>query len=246
MNLFTNKIFLGMSFFLLLIGCDSSKNNPKAEAVVEAEISVNAENSKTESQIPAEAPKPVAQKTKVLSPDETIARLKQWDKDLLSLKTSFVQITEYDGVSVSRSQGTLYYDKNRHLLRLDTQDGDGAVTQSAITDKKEIIILDETGKQVTQVTWNEWQQGQPNQALFDFGNYAALLARHQVKAIQPHHLALTPKSGEDYTLYLTLSPQDYFPTTIQIVSGDLMTRADLTATQKNISLPKDTFGGFFR
>jgi len=189
--------------------------------------------------------KPVA-KAYVPSPDEVLERLKAWDKNLLFLQTAFTQVTSYDGVEINRSAGNLFYDKEKHLLRLDTQDTSGTLVQSAITDKKDLFILDDKGKQVMKLSWDEWQQNQPNQALFDFGNYTALLERHHVKAVRPNHFALTPKAGEEYTLYVTLSPQDYFPQTLQLVSGDISTQAVLTRTQKNQPLPKNTFGGMFK
>ena len=54
--------------------------------------------------------------------------------------------------------------------------------------------------------------------------------------------------GEPYTLYLTLSEKDYFPTNIKIVSDLMVTEAKLTNTQKNAPLAFDTFraGGLFK
>ena len=173
-------------------------------------------------------------------------QLKAWDKNLHFLKTSFTQTTMYDGVIISRSQGTLYYDQAKNALRLDTQEADGTVVQSAVTDKKKIFILDDKGQEVSRLSWQEWQQGQPNQALFDFGNYAALLDRHHVKTVRPDLLALTPKEGEQYTLYLTLRTDDSFPRSIKLVSGEMITQADLTNIQQNKPLPPATFGGFFK
>ena len=184
--------------------------------------------------------------SKTLYPGEVVNQLKKWDQQLSTLRTSFIQTTSYDGVQISRSQGTLYYDKKNPLLRLDTTGADGTVEQSAVTDKRQIIILDESAQPVTTLSWEEWQKGQPNQALFDFGNYTALLARHNVKLPQPHLLVLTPKEGEPYTLSLTLSTHDYFPTSIKIESDLMTTQADLTNTQKNTTLAESTFGGFFK
>ena len=196
--------------------------------------------------VPEKAPPPAVSKAPVQTEQEMINRFKQWDQKLLSLKTNFIQTTEYDGIQVSRSQGVLFYDKNHQLLRLDTRDPDGTLTQSAITNKKEILILDESGKPVTTLSWEAWQQGQPNQALFDFGNYTALLGRHHVKRVQPNQLALTPKEGEAYTLYVTLSEKDFFPTELTLTSDVLVTRAQLQQTQKNNPLDLTIFGGFIK
>ena len=164
------------------------------------------------------------------------------------VKTYFEQTTEYDGVPVSKSQGNLFYDRDKHMLRLDTLDIDGKTEQSALTDKEKILILDGQGNQITTLSWQEWQQGQPNQALFDFGNYTALLARHNAKLTDNNVLELTPKEGETYTLYLTLSPEDFFPQNIKIVSDLMVTEAKLSRIQKNEPLAFDTFrqGGLFQ
>ncbi len=201
-------------------------------------------------QTPVQQPQPATPEVKpaqtVTTATDVTQKLKAWDKNLRFLKTSFTQVTLFDGVEINRSKGTLFYDKDNHLLRLDTVDADGKVIQSAVTDKKDLLILDDKGRQVMKTRWQDWQQNQPNQALFDFGNYTALLARHNVKTVRPNYLALTPKEGEKYTLYLTLSPQDAFPTALKLVSGDMTTQADLTNLQKNQALPTNTFGGFFK
>lgn len=217
---------------------------PEVQAQVVTEVSTKtvAANPKTPiTQTPKNTAKP-PQKT--LYPGEVVLRLKQWDKKLNTLKTNFTQTTQYDGVQISASGGTLFYQKDGNLLRLDTFSPDGELDQSALTDKKDILILDNNGQQITTLSWTQWQQGQPNQALFDFGNYTALLDKHNVTLTSPYELQLTPKEGESYSLFLTLSQADYFPTTIKIVSDLLVTQADLTNTSKNQPLDKTTFGGF--
>lgn len=196
----------------------------------------------------AQATTPATKLGKTLYPNEVIIQVKNWDQKLKFLKTHFEQTSEYDGVPISKSQGTLWYDKDKNLLRLDTLNTDNDVEQSAITDKKQILILDGQGHEVTTLSWQEWQQGQPNQALFDFGNYTALLARHNAVLKEPHLLELTPKEGEKYTLYLTLAKEDYFPTNIKIVADLMTTEAKLINTQKNIPLSFDIFraGGLFK
>ncbi|MCQ2411002.1 MAG: outer membrane lipoprotein carrier protein LolA [Elusimicrobiaceae bacterium] len=236
----TNNISLLLLVGILAGGCSDA---PEQTAVPQEQV-----------QLPATEPTPtpvVALPNKAAvapthSEQNLITQFKQWDQKLRSLKTAFTQTTEYDGVLVSRSQGMLFYDKEHSLLRLDTLNEDEQVEQSAITNKQEIIILDESGKQVTTLSWTDWQQNQPNQALFDFGNYTALLNRHQVKQIKPNQLALTPKEGEMYTLYVTLSQKDVFPTEIAIESDLLVTKAVLTKIQKNTPLDEAVFGGFFK
>ena len=257
MKLFTNKC-TWLVGCVLLAACAAKEEDkqvvqPLQETVVVQEpvLPPTAETLTPPSPAPA-TEKPVAsQKTvaaKTLYPNEVLTRLKAWDKKLQFLKTRFEQTAEYDGVPISKSQGVLYYDQAKHMLRLDTTNDDGKTEQMAITDKKQILILDGQGHEITTLSWQEWQQGQPNQALFDFGNYTALLARHHATLKEPNLLELTPKEGEKYTLYLTLSEADYFPRKIKIVSDLMETEAVLVDTQKNEALAFDTFrqGGLFK
>lgn len=246
MNLFTNKIAPIFWVALLACGCNyalaSQPNVQPAQPV---------ENTIPPAQpVAQDLPKPVLPAAPAATPQEApaadaVSRLKAWDKELRSLQTSFTQVTTYDGVEISRSTGTLFYEKDGPHLRLDTYEK-GHVAQSAITDKKDIHILDDKGLPVMQLSWAQWQQNQPNQALFDFGNYTQLLSRHHIKQVRPDYLVLTPKEAATYTLYMTLSPQDYFPQSFKLVYGDMVTQADLTAIQKNKKLPTTTFGGFFK
>lgn len=205
-----------------------------------------------EKPVAAPAPKkPALSKpaAKTLSDEEIIARFEAWDENLNTLETAFNQVSAYDGVEISRSNGNLYYEKKTPMLRLDTLTLDGTVSQTALTDKKTILILDDQNQPVTTLSWQEWQEGQPNQALFDFGNYTALLARHHVTVQEKTPvntvLLLTPKAGEPYQLYLTLNNRDYFPTEIKIVADLMVTTAALNDTRTNTALDTDLlFGGF--
>ncbi len=265
MKLSINKFLLCAGACLVLVACSSKpeeqpvqKSTPKTQHKVE-EITETPAPKVTQAEQKQAAPKPqqasskpaektISQTTKTLYPNEVLNNVKNWDQKLKFLKTHFEQTSEYDGVPISKSQGTLFYDKDKNLLRLDTLSVDGDVEQTAITDKKQILILDGKGNEITTLSWQEWQQGQPNQALFDFGNYTALLARHNAVLKEPYLLELTPKEGEPYTLYLTLSEKDYFPTNIKIASDLMVTEAKLTDTQKNATLAFDTFraGGLFK
>ncbi len=252
MKLFTNKwVYVGL-LCAALAACSSSSQEPvpQVEETVTVEETVLPPTAQAVAtpQEPAEKQPPKTPKKTTLYPNEAVLNLKAWDKKLKFLKTAFTQTTTYDGVPVSSSQGMLYYDKDKNLLRLDTDDGDGKFDQSAVTDKQKILILDGQGREITTLDWTEWQKGQPNQALFDFGNYTALLARHNASLQEPNILVLTPKEGENYTLYITLSQQDYFPTSIKIVADLLETEAKLSDTQKNTALAFNTFraGGLFQ
>ena len=191
---------------------------------------------------PKAQPQASAQQETVKDP---VALLRAWDKNLTSLETDFEQTSSYDGVVISRSHGKLYYKKAGNLLRLDTLDNDKKTDQSAVTDKKTLKVLDAKGQLITAGPWADWVNGQPNKALFDFGNYSALLDAHQVSVFSASKertiLLLTPKQQADYKLYLVLNPQDYFPTSI-IIEADLMqTKADLKNTVKNKSVSQNLF-----
>ncbi len=256
MKPFINKLLSILSMCAILVACSAKQEPPANEQPAEPEVveEISVETPLTAPQpsvAPAPTPAKVAPKpasAKTLYPGEVINHVKAWDKKLKFLKTNFTQTAQYDGIPVSKSVGVLYYDKDKNLLRLDTDDGDGKIDQSAVTDKQKILILDGQGREITTLSWTEWQQGQPNQALFDFGNYTALLARHNAVLKEPYLLELTPKEGEKYTLYLTLDKADYFPTTIKIVADLMQTEAVLSDVQKNQPLAFDTFraGGLFK
>lgn len=252
----TNKLFLAALLALSLAACsdDKPQQQPQAQpvqAVQEEPAPVLPKPAPAAEEKPAaKQPAPQPQKDVTYSASALAQRLKDWDKKLNTLSTRFEQTTSYDGVQVSRSHGTLSYDRANNFLRLDTLTPQNEVEQSAVTNKKEIIILDDTGAHVTTLSWADWQQGQPNQALFDFGNYTALADKHNaaVKSQTPQEavLVLTPKEGEEYELYLTLSKRDFFPTEITIKSDLMVTKAALSGTRKNTPLAENTFGGFFK
>lgn len=264
MKPFINNTLLALICAAIFMGCsakeEDSKNTPETprqSVVVDERMSTNnatlsVEEKAPESAEPVQSTKkttvPVEKPAKTLYPNEVLIQVKNWDNKLKFLKTHFTQTSEYDGVSISQSQGTLWYDKDKNLLRLDTLNTDGEIEQTAITDKQKILILDGQGHEITTLNWQEWQKGQPNQALFDFGNYTTLLERHNAVLRQPYLLELTPKEGEPYTLYLTLSQEDYFPTNIKIVSDLMVTEAVLSTIEKNKPLAFNTFraGGLFK
>lgn len=248
----TNKFILLASALCLFAACSKPQEEPAApqtEPVPQAAAPAEKKPQPTPApkKTQAAALKAVVRRP-VLTAEQLAAELKAWDKKLNTLETAFFQTTAYDGVEISRSTGRLTYDKTQNRLRLDTLNPHGEPEQIAITDKKDIVVLDDTGTKVATLSWTEWQQGQPNQALFDFGNYTALVDRHQAKLEKQDNetavLVLTPKEGEEYTLSLTLSKADYFPQTITLVSELLTTRADLKNIRKNQPLQANEFGGF--
>ncbi|MBR5609651.1 MAG: outer membrane lipoprotein carrier protein LolA [Elusimicrobiaceae bacterium] len=170
-----------------------------------------------------------------------------WDSHLKTLQTHFLQTTEYDGLLISQSEGELSYKQSGSLLRLDNLEGKN-ITQSALTDKKTILMLDEKGKTISSLSWNEWSAGQPNKALFDFGNYKALIAKHNTVVLEYKQdtvlLKLTPKAkAENYTLYVSIQEKDCFPMKIRILSDLMQTTAVLSNTQINMPLQENLFKG---
>lgn len=276
MRRFINSVlFVGCAAFLLG-GCSDNKPSaekpavsaneavltvpetaPKEEPATSAKSAVKKqeepENKGTEKT--ASAPKSTAEKPSVsAAPKETAqpakdypACLAAWDGRLNTLQTHFTQTTEYDGISISQSLGRIFYEKSGPKLRLDSLE-ENVVTQTALTDQKKIYILDEKGKEISNVSWEDWLAGQPNQALFDFGHYAQLLAKHQVQTQniegQTVTLCLTPTDKQQqYVLYLLLDKSDCFPRSI-IIEADLMkTSAVLRDPTFNAQLDKNTFKG---
>ena len=170
-----------------------------------------------------------------------------WDSNMHTLQTQFTQTTEYDGMRILRSNGQIFYEQKGPKLRLDTFEN-GQVNQSALTDKKQIYILDEKGKEISKVSWQEWLEGQPNQALFDFGNYAALLKRHDVSVWQKQNgrvvLRLTPTDKDaNYILYITIAEKNCFPQTITIQVDLMKNTANLTDIKLNTELNPNIFKG---
>lgn len=189
---------------------------------------------------PSSADKPAPSK-------DYVACFTQWDEHLKNLQTHFLQTTEYDGLLISQSEGELAYRQAGSLLRLDNLQ-DGHITQTALTDKKTILILDEKGKEISSLSWQEWSAGQPNKALFDFGNYKALIAKHQALVLEYKQdavlLKLTPKAKkENYTLYVVMQENNCFPTEIRIVSELMKTSAKLSDTRINMPLNENLFKG---
>lgn len=190
--------------------------------------------------------KPAAAKPVAAEEQKTVLEnFAAWDGKLKTLSLSFEQLTSFEGTEISASSGRLY--KKDNNIRLDTLQK-GKVTQSAVTDKKIINILDEKGKLITQLSWQEWQAAQANKALFDFGNYKEVLKTHKVKEFGKteggYKLVLTPAAapaGESYLLEFLLNAKDYFPMQIAVSNGGTKTQTVLNDIRKNIKLDERIF-----
>ena len=254
MKPFTNNCLIALvAMSALLIGChkEPAPAQPQQETAVAQEEVTPVETPQTPSQQPVQKPTQT-QPAKPLSTAATpvkdyAACFAQWDEKMTTLQTDFIQTAEYDGLPISTSNGRIYYQREGTLLRLDSLE-DSVVTQTALTDKKQIYIQDEKGKEIAKVAWKEWLQGQPNQALFDFGNYRQLLQKHNVDTTQTTAsevtLRLQPKNESDeYVLYVTLHHATCFPQTIKIESDLMVTTATLDNAKLNGTLPQDIFKG---
>ncbi len=250
-----------LTLALLLAGAAFAAETAEAKAAVPAEKSAAALSAPTTQ--PAETSAAKTDKTAArINKDKTDVSLEKkadspakekdyvacfaaWDKNMHTLRTDFIQTTEYDGILISRSEGRIYYHQDGQKLRLDNLE-DNEVTQTALTNKKKIWILDENGKDVTQVDWNDWLAGQPNQALFDFGNYTSLIARHDASVLEHKDglavLRLQPKDKkQNYTLYVAVGEKDCFPSYITIQSDLMKTTAQLKNKELNIDFKKEIF-----
>jgi len=257
MKLFINKHLIALLAMCILgVGCAQGANLVQSQEKVivaqEEASEVQAPQISTEKSVSKPTEKqpqtPVKQSSAVKTPSKDYtACFSAWDTQLHTLQTLFTQNTQYDGTNISTSKGQIYYQQNGKKLRLDNLEN-ALITQTALTDKKQIYILDDKGTEITRISWKEWLLGQPNQTLFDFGNYTQLLQKHtvQVKDLDKQFvlLVLSPKkSSENYSLYVKIDKQTCFPQTITVESDLMQTIADLSDTKINGALPKDIFKG---
>jgi len=177
------------------------------------------------------------------SQKEVLQNFAAWDHKLESLKIDFSQTTGFEGTEISSSRGRLY--KSGNKIRLDTLEN-GKVVQSAVTDKKIIRVFDGKGKAVTSLSWQEWLEGQPNKALFDFGNYEKVLKTHKVKSFEStakgYKVTFEPADASDggYLLEFALS-KDCFPSAISVSNQGVKTETVLKDINKNVKLDKGLF-----
>jgi len=266
------KAFINKTAVLLALAGCLAACSPDAPATQEEKVEVQVVE-----EITPEAPLPPAQKPgaqdapkeeiKTHSPaapqtatkaashtytaDELMGKLKKWEQNISTFQAGFNQVSSYDGVEINRSKGRLYYDFPAGLIRWEMRTKEDAIDQVGITNKKEIVILDDSLRPVTTLAWKDWQKGQPNQAIFDIGNYAQLADRHRVEVSAQDDekavLALTPTAGtEKYTLFITLSKKDFFPMAVALQAEDMLTTNELISVRKNEPLAADLFGGFFK
>lgn len=217
---------------------------PKVEEIKAVSAPAPAETKVGAVTVPAAAqPAPPKIKEAFIGEEPAVASLKAWDAKLKTLQTNFKQVTYYDDgtgepMEVNSSSGVLYYLKPNNL-KLEMLNKAGAIEQTVVTDKKNIYS---TASDVP-LKFDAWVAGQPLSALFDFGNYSALIAKYHVKNVDADgkntKITLEPPA-RDHTLHI-ITGADYFPTQIILEMEDVKTTADLSQTQKNIEIKKDIF-----
>jgi outer membrane lipoprotein carrier protein len=188
------------------------------------------------STVAAQAPDPAAQ---------VLARLKDWDTRLETLKADFTQEVDFKEAGLKQSiEGNLSYVKP-NLLRIEHVK---PVRQVVVTNKTDIWIYKPEDKQVVHTGWETWRktQDQNFSGILDFGNYASLTEKNNSvvsggKNGEPFKVRFTPHSGGAYALTLTLSATDYFPLGAELSVEDTVIKTRLTSVEKNGTIDKDIF-----
>ncbi len=193
---------------------------------------------------PAKKPAPAAEAAE--TPEEkAIRELKAWDSRLDSLEADFTQEVSFTEAGLKQSiEGKLQYVKP-NLLRIEHIKPS---RQLVVTDKADIWIYKPEDKQVVKTAWEAWRktQDQNFSGILDFGNYSSLTARNETKVEggkggAPFTVTFTPRSGAAYTLKLTLSATDYFPSGAELSVDGTVIRTTLTSVTKNGEIDRKIF-----
>ncbi len=193
------------------------------------------------------AEKPAAQAAKAPKADpaaDALARLKEWDEKLQSLKASFTQEVNFKEAGLKQHiEGTLAYSKP-DLLRIEHLK---PAAQLVVTDKKDIWVHKPADNQAVRTSWEAWRRTQDQNfaGLLDFGNYASLAARNNAvlgggTEGKPLVLTFTPKSGAAYSLSLTLDAE-YFPTGAELTVDGTVISTRLSAVERNAEVAPELF-----
>lgn len=174
-----------------------------------------------------------------------VEKLKAWDARLESLKADFTQEVNFKEAGLKQTiEGTLRYVKP-NLLRIEHLKPS---RQLIVTDKADIWIYKPADNQVVKTAWDAWRrtQDQNFSGILDFGNYAALAARNETTAAggkdgAPLTVTFTPRAAKNYSLRLTLSAEDGFPTEAELTVDSTVIRTRLTAVEKNAPVDKELF-----
>jgi len=179
--------------------------------------------------------------------DAVIAGLKDWDAKLLTLRTRFTQEVDFSDAGLKQHvEGVLSYMKP-DLLKIEHIK---PARQLVYTDKKELWVYKPEDSQAVRTSWDAWKKNQSSNfsGIMDFGNYAALTEKNNVKVAKdtasPYYITmvLTGKNNPGlYTLTLALSSTDYFPAEAALTVENTTIRTRLENPEKNASLDKALF-----
>lgn len=181
---------------------------------------------------------------KKLSAKEVLAKLEGWDNKLDSLDIDFTQEVWFKEADLKQTvEGNMQYLKP-NLLRVEHT---APNKQIITTDKKDIMIYKPEDKQAINATWDGWvrTQNQSFYGVLDFGNYSSLSRNNDYKVsgggCDPYIITFTPKEGTKYSLEITLSQKDYFPSKAALTVGSAVTTTVIKKTDKNMKLDKAIF-----
>jgi len=203
--------------------------------------------SKSTQTIRHELPAAAAESEETNLENAVIAGLKDWDAKLLTLRTRFTQEVDFSDAGLKQHvEGVLSYMKP-DLLKIEHIK---PARQLVYTDKKELWVYKPEDSQAVRTSWNAWKKNQSSNfsGIMDFGNYAALTEKNNVKVSKdsaaPYYitLILTGKNNPGaYTLTLALSSTDYFPAEAALTVENTTIRTRLENPEKNASLDKALF-----
>ncbi len=176
---------------------------------------------------------------------EIMEKLRAWDAKLETLSAGFTQEVNFREAGLTQSiEGRLNYARP-NLIRIEHMKPS---RQLVVTDKTDIWIYKPEDKQAVRTSWEAWSktQGQNLSGILDFGNYAALAARNNVRTRggsngEPLKAIFTPRSGDAYTLTLTLSATDYFPSEAELEVDSTVIKTRLNSVEKNGQVDKSIF-----
>lgn len=181
---------------------------------------------------------------KKLSAKEVLAKLEAWDSKLNSLDISFTQEVWFKEADLKQTvEGNMQYLKPNMLRVEHTAPNKQIIT----TDKKLITIYKPDDRQAINATWDGWvrTQNQSFYGVLDFGNYSSLSKKNDYKVsgggCEPYIITFTPKEGTKYSLEITLSQKDYFPSKAALTVGSAVTTTVIKKSSKNTTLDKAIF-----
>lgn len=167
-----------------------------------------------------------------------------------SLTTVYRQTIRMDeSGSVQEIAGVVNYSKPNRL-RIEYRKPE---RQTLISDGKSLWVWRQETNQVIESSIESWKKSEPlAQGLMDFGNYAALLKRYDVSIAtvsspgkdghRSASLLLKPRqAGTDFTLRLTLTTRDFFPTVTELVTGQISITSQFEQVRFNPPFSPEVF-----